>query len=92
MLKISITLHNRTKFDVVFLYNKAEYPVIAGKMQMIKVKPGYYVHVIPPREARATRGNLHVEYDQTVFKLEKNSIIECKLIGWQLDLTVRRIE
>jgi hypothetical protein len=89
MNKILLTLHNRTKWDVVFLYNKAEYPVIAGKREVIKVAPGHYVYAIPPRDARVARQNIPVEHDQTAFKLEKNSIIECNLIKWQLDLTIK---
>lgn len=89
MEKISLTLQNRTKLDVVFLYNKKEYPVVAGKAKTIKVKAGLHAYVIPPVEARDARGNIPVEHDQTIFKLLKSATIECKLIGWQLDLTVK---
>lgn len=89
MEKISLTLQNRTKWDVVFLYNKKEHSVIAGKSKTIKVRAGHHVYAIPPIDARDGRGNIRVEHDQTIFKLAKSATIECKLIGWQLDLTVR---
>lgn len=89
MAEITLTLHNRTNLDLLFTYNKEQYDVPSRRMKVIRVEAGHMITVYPPKDAKATRNKRFVEYEYFPQDLQENAIIECRLVGWQLDLSVR---
>lgn len=89
MAEITLTLHNRTNLDLLFTYNNSEYDVSAKGVKVIKVEAGHIISVYPPKNATATRDKRFVEFEYHVHELQKNSIVECKLVGWNLSLNFR---
>ncbi len=89
MAVISLTLNNRTQLDLMFTYNEMKYEVAVGRQKTIRVEPGHRITVYPPDGARATRNKRFVEYEYHIYELQENSLVDCTLVGWQLDLRVR---
>lgn len=84
--KISLTIKNRTKLDLIFRYNEVEYPIKAGGLQSDSVEPGHRISVRDPNNTKVTRNKITVEPDFFVSVLDRNITIDCELVGWQLSL------
>lgn len=86
MPDIKLVMNNRTKIDLIFVYNNVKYEVAAKRSHRTTVETGHKVLVYDPNHTRVTRSKITVESDYFIYDLQEDTVIDCELVGWQLSL------
>lgn len=88
MTQIKLTINNRTKLDLLFRYDESNYDVPAQRTLRITVEAGHMISVSDPNHSKATRSKRYVEPNFFNHSLEKDTVVDCRLTGWQLELNM----
>ena len=88
--KVEIVLRNRTKLDLVFSYDKEEFPISAHGSHRASVEPGHNISVRDPNHMRVTRNKREVESDWRITPVTQKTVLDCELIAYQLKLRLGR--
>lgn len=86
MSEIKLVMRNRTNLDLIFSYNDVKYDVPAKRTERATVEAGDRITVRDPNNTRVTRQKREVEPDLFVSILDRDIVIDCDLVGWQLQL------
>ena len=86
MPNIRLVMNNRTNLDLIFVYNNVKYEVAAKRSERATVEAGHKVSVYDPKHTKVTRKKITVEFDYFIYDLLQDTVIDCKLVGWQLSL------
>ena len=86
MAEIKLVLNNRTPLDLIFSYNGIDYEISAKRSLTVTVEAGHQVSVHDPNHTRLTKRKVPTESDIFIYNLDKNTAIDCELVGWELKL------
>jgi hypothetical protein len=86
MSEIKLVMRNRTNLDLIFTYKSTQYDVSAGMSKTVPVELGHLVSVHAPKGTKVKKRE--VEPDFYIYALQDNIAIDCRLVSWQLQLSI----
>ncbi len=86
MSEIKLLLKNRTRFDLIFTYNGIKHDVSANNDKRVLAEAGHRISVNALKGLKAKKRE--IEGDLFTSILKNDIAIECRLVGWQLQLRI----